>query len=97
MNVWHPLLAAVEVEVGVWHLNSQRGPYAVVRLLTIGGERGYRVTTYREPRQLVGYFTTLRAACEAGHRAHVRSHGPQLEAANLYPDLSGSSRGSAQR
>jgi len=88
MGNWHPLLAAHEVEVGVWHLTAQTGPYAVVRLLTIGGELGYRATTYTEPRQLVGYFRTLRTACEAAHSNCVRAHGPD-PGADQYPDLSG--------
>lgn len=76
MGTWHPILAAVEVEPGFWHVTAQSGPYAVVRLLEVGGERGYRATTYSEPRQLVGYFTNLRAACSAAHSNYIRSHGP---------------------
>lgn len=76
MTHWHPILAAVEVEPGQWELVAQTGSYAVVRLLTIGGVLGYRVVTYTEPRQIVGYFTTLRAACAAAHGAFLRRHGP---------------------
>ena len=87
-NHWHPMLAAVEVEPGVWQLTSQTGPYAIVRLLEIGGERGYRATTYAEPRILIGYRRTLRAACEAAHRHWLRQHGPD-PGEHQYPDLSG--------
>ena len=76
MSTWHPILAAFEVEPGLWELRAQTGPYAVVRLLTVGGVLGYRVVTYAEPRELVGYFTTLRAACAAAHTAYLRTHGP---------------------
>lgn len=85
---WHPLLAAVEIEPGVWQLTSQTGPYAIVRLLEIAGERGYRATTYDEPRILIGYRRTLRGACEAAHRHWLRRHGPD-PGADQYPDLSG--------
>lgn len=89
MNAWHPILAAVEVEVGVWLLTSQRGPYAIVRVLEIGGEHGYRAVTYREPRQLVGYYRTLHAACAAAHLAYVSAHAP---ASSGYPATSHTGR-----
>lgn len=73
----------------MWILSSQRGPYALVRLLEIHGERGYRATTYEQPRQLIGYRRTLRSACEATHRASVRQHCPHPDPVNIYPDLSG--------
>lgn len=63
-----------------------------MRLLSIGGELGYRVTTHAEPRQLVGYFTTLRAPCEAGHRFHLLSHGPQMDSTRICTDLSSNSK-----
>lgn len=87
MSHWHPILAAVEVEVGVWHLTAQTGPYAVVRVLEVGGERGYRVTTYDEPRRLVGYYLTLRAACAAGHSEYVAGHAPRPDPVTIYPRL----------
>lgn len=90
MRQWHPLLAAVEYEPGQWTLTGQLGPYAVVRLLEVGGELGYRAVTHSEPRQLIGYYRTLRAACEAAHAAYVRAHGPNLDPATIYPDLRGS-------
>ena len=89
MSTWHPILNAIEDSPGVWILTAQTGPYAIVRLLEIGGQLGYRATTYTEPRELIGYFTNLRAACSAAHRHYLRTHGPQMNAANLYPDLRG--------
>jgi len=76
MTQWHAILNAVEIEAGAWHLTAQTGPYAVVRFLNINGTAGYRAVTYKEPRELVGYFTTLRAACAAAHTAYLRTHGP---------------------
>lgn len=76
MRQWHPLLASVEVEPGHWEMHAQTGGYAVVQLIEVGHERGYRVVTFDPPRTLVGYYTTLRAACEAAHAAYVRAHGP---------------------
>jgi hypothetical protein len=76
MVTWHPILSAVEVEPGQWVLTAQTGPYGVVRLLTVGGTLGYRAVTFSEPRQLVGYYRTLRAACAAAHAVHLGTHGP---------------------
>ena len=74
---WHPILSAVESEPGHWELVSQQGTrYAVIRLLEIGGERGYRVVTWApasSDRQLIGYYRTLRAAAAAGHRRWLAS------------------------
>lgn len=76
---WHPLLAAVELEPGCWHMQDDYArPYGVIRLLRINGEAGYRVVTWAErseDRELIGYFRTLRAAAMAAHRRFVRSHG----------------------
>lgn len=76
MTQWHAILSAVEVEPGQWELVAQTGSYGVVRLLTIGGVLGYRVVTFTEPRELVGYYRTLKAACAAAHTAYLRTHGP---------------------
>lgn len=74
---WHPVLAAVEQRPGEWWMLDQyERRYAIVRLLEIDGQWGYRAVT-GEPsdRRLIGYYRTLRAACEAAHLAFVRSHG----------------------
>jgi hypothetical protein len=76
MVTWHPILSAVEVEPGQWVLTAQTGPYGVVRLLTVGGALGYRAVTFSEPRELIGYYRTLKAACAAAHTAYLRTHGP---------------------
>ena len=76
---WHPVIAAVEVEPGQWHMvtpTDQR--YAVILLLEIRGERGYRVVTWApdsKARRLVGYFRTLRAAAWAGHQIYLSGLG----------------------
>lgn len=76
---WHPLLSAVETEPGVWLMVAQFGePYAIIRLIEIGKERGYRAVTATEKRadrELVGYYTTLRAATAAAHARWIRMHG----------------------
>ncbi|MCU1418550.1 MAG: hypothetical protein JWP32_2724 [Schumannella sp.] len=76
-NGWHPLNSAVEVEPGTWWLVGQYdNRYAIIVLLEIGGERGYRVVTgERDPgeRRLVGYFRTLRGAAERGHARWLAS------------------------
>lgn len=88
---WHPLLAAVEHEPGQWTLTGQLGPYAIVRSLEVGGERGYRASTYSEPRQLIGYYRTLRAACAAAHSHYVMAHGPDSSTVGCPKHLSGES------
>lgn len=89
MTAWHPIVATVEDEPGVWTLTAQTGPYAVVRLIEVAGEQGYRATTYEPPRHLIGYRRTLRGACELAHQAWIRQHGPHPDPATIYPDLSG--------
>lgn len=72
-------MSAVETEPGVWLMVAQFGEvYAIIRLIEIGRERGYRVVTAaekREDRRLVGYFTNLRAAAAAAHTRWIRVHG----------------------
>lgn len=74
-NGWHPMNAAIEVEPGEWWLVAQYGDrYAIIRLIEIGGERGYRaVTGETEGRRLIGYFRTLRAATERAHKHWLAS------------------------
>lgn len=75
---WHPVLSAHEVEVGVWHMMSERGRcYGIVRIVVLGGERGYRAVTWAErsaDRRLIGYYRTLRAAAMAAHRRFLDGH-----------------------
>lgn len=77
---WHPLLAAREVEPGLWYMVAQyERCYAIIRMLAIGDENGYRAVTWEaDPQQrvLVGYFRSLRAATEAAHAHYIRNHVP---------------------
>ena len=79
MVTWHPILAAVEIAAGEWWMPDPLGaPYAVVRLLEIQGERGYRVVTYAAEngdRKLIGYFGNLRAATMGANRWYVANCG----------------------
>ncbi|QEE62234.1 hypothetical protein FVA74_12100 [Salinibacterium sp. dk2585] len=74
---WHPILSAVEQRPGEWWMLDQyERRYAIVRMLEVNGERGYRaVTGEPEGRQLIGYYRTLRGACYAAHLHFVRAHG----------------------
>lgn len=78
-STWHPILAAQETEPGHWNMVAQYGEcYAVVRMLRIDDEVGYRAVTWAErseDRELIGYYRTLRAATYAAHMRFVRSHG----------------------
>ena len=74
---WHPILALDERRPGEWWLKNQYGtPYAIVRLLRVGGEQGYRAVTWAErseDRVLIGYFRTLKAATFWAHRHWLRT------------------------
>lgn len=76
---WHPVDDARELEPGIFALGVAAGdewrPYSLIRLVEIGGERGWRAVTAGEPgsRRLIGYWTTLRAACEGAHHAWLRT------------------------
>ena len=86
---WHPLLSTVEVQPGEWHLVTAYGKhYAVIVLLEIGGERGYRAVTWApvsEDRKLIGYYTSLRVAAEKAHRRWVASLAPDGFAPSPWP------------
>jgi hypothetical protein len=72
---WHPVDAAHEFAPAQWIMVDPMGvPYAIVRELEIGGERGYRAVTWAarsQDRLLIGYWTTLEAACRAAHRRYL--------------------------
>jgi len=81
---WHPMHSALELEPGVWQLAITSGrpggpgyavhPFAEVRFLQLGGEQGYRAVIWDEnhPRELVGYYRSIRAACEAAYKDRDR-------------------------
>ncbi|TPW71665.1 hypothetical protein [Schumannella sp. 10F1B-5-1] len=74
---WHPVLSADEVEPGTWVMRSQVRDYAIIRMLRIGDEVGYRAVTWAErsaDRRLVGYYRSLRAACAAAHQVFLAGH-----------------------
>ena len=77
---WHPILAAVETAPGEWIMTGDLDrKYGVIRLLEIGGERGYRAVTWAptsEERRLIGYFRSFRAAAGATHRLWLSGMGP---------------------
>jgi hypothetical protein len=74
---WHPILSAVEQQPGEWWLTTSYGThYAIVRLIRVGGELGYRAVTWAESsadRRLIGYFRSLRAATFWAHRHWLRT------------------------
>lgn len=75
MSDWHPMLAAVEREVGHWVMVDPTGrEYGDIRIVRRGTEVGYRAE-FRG--QLVGYYLTLRSSCARVHQAFIASHGPQ--------------------
>lgn len=73
--VWHPMLSAVEVTPGHWHMLDQyERVYGDVQLVKRGGEVGYRGLD--EGGKVVGYYTTFRAATKGVHEAFLRSRTP---------------------
>jgi hypothetical protein len=76
---WHPILNAIEIAAGEWLMLDPLGkPYAVVRLVEVHGERGYRVVTYElesADRKLIGYYGNLRAATFGANHWYTRSLG----------------------
>ena len=76
---WHPILAAVEQQPGLWHMTAQYdNTYGVIEFVRRGPELGYKATTWAETpgdRELVGYFRTLVGACEVVHRRFLNDHG----------------------
>jgi len=76
---WHPILNAIEVAAGEWLMPDPLGePYAVVRLVEVGGERGYRVVSYAPEsadRTLIGYYGNLRAATRGANLWYVQACG----------------------
>ena len=76
---WHPVIAAVEIEPGHWHMITPMGDrYAIILLLEIRGEKGYRVVTWAPSstdRKLIGYFRTLRSASWSAHQYYLSRLG----------------------
>lgn len=75
--VWHPILSAVESPPGVWTLTyevgDKREPEAVVRIIRIGDEVGYKGELVDGT--VVGYWTTLLTATAETHAAWLRTLG----------------------
>lgn len=72
---WHPLLAAVEPEPGVWILlDSHRRPYGLVQIVKVDAMTRFRAEHIG---MRIGYATTLREAVERVHAAEVESWNPR--------------------
>ncbi|MFB7843649.1 hypothetical protein [Microbacterium sp. NPDC056052] len=71
---WHPMLATVEPEPGVWvMIDSLQRPYGLVRIVKVEGLTRFRAEHIGT---LLGYSTTLRAAVERVHDSELRSMFP---------------------
>ncbi|MCU1469451.1 MAG: hypothetical protein JWQ39_600 [Glaciihabitans sp.] len=75
MPVWHPILAAVEVEPGHWRMVAQYGQfYGDVRF------NGAQYTATGLNGVQPGPFTSSQDATAAAHRVFIRSHGaPEVQ------------------
>lgn len=76
-RAWHPILAAIEQQVGTWWMVDQGGyRYAIIRIVRIERD-GTSTPVYRavtgeaERRRLTVYAGSLVAAAEAAHRRFV--------------------------
>jgi hypothetical protein len=76
---WHPILSAVEVEVGHWFMIADLGEkYGEIQFVRRGDELGYRADRTDDEGTVtkhVGYFTTLERSAKEIHSAYIRSHG----------------------
>lgn len=72
---WHPIMAAIERDPGVWTLvdtlDREYGRIEIRRTLD-----GIRYRTEAPVGTLIGWGTTLRQSCERVHDEYLRSHGP---------------------
>jgi len=62
---WSPLMLLSEPEAGVWLVNGQHQPYAIIRIIRRGDEVGYRVNAWTPQTgdgEVVGYWRTLEAS-----------------------------------
>lgn len=76
MDVWHPILDAVEGPTGAWRLmdasGSRVGTIELRRVMN-GSDVRYRVEFRGD---VIGWATSLRTACERLNQAFVGTHGP---------------------
>ncbi|MDY0829148.1 hypothetical protein SK224_08415 [Microbacterium sp. BG28] len=87
MADWHPILAADEVQPGVWVLRDPRGnPYGSVQLRRTKDGPRYR-TEHRG--ELIGWGTSLRQSCMRLHQMMLREGVPGLPAGSPWPDKDG--------
>lgn len=71
---WHPLLAAVEPEPGVWLLLDIHGkPYGMVQIVKVDKLVRFKAEHIGIT---LGYGTTLREAVERVHAAEMQSRHP---------------------
>ncbi|WP_396935744.1 hypothetical protein [Mycolicibacterium sp.] len=74
---WHPIMAAVEGPTGVWRMVDPTGrEYGRIELRRVmnGTDVRYKAIWRGD---VIGWATTLRAACEGVHKAFLAAHGPQ--------------------
>lgn len=75
MSEWHPVLAAVEREPGVWTLVDTLGQdYARIALRRT--PEGPRYRTEQPIGTLIGWGTSLRQSCDRAHALFLARHGP---------------------
>lgn len=74
-NGWHPLLAAQEGPTGIWTLvDPYDRVYGTIELRRVNAaDVRYRVSFRR---QVIGWSTTLRLACERVHDEFLRNQDP---------------------
>lgn len=78
MPDWHPMLAAVEISPGTWHMVEPAGKrYGTIEIRrTVDGIRYRAVHHAGDGDRLLGWGTSLRLACERVHRAYLSAMSP---------------------
>lgn len=78
MPDWHPMLAAVEVSPGRWHMVEPAGRvYGVIELRRTADGLRYRAAHRSDEGDVaLGWSTSLRHTCERVHRAYLTAMSP---------------------
>ena len=74
MSGWHPIVATVELEPGVWVMRDQFRDYGRIELRRLPGG-ALRYKAFHDGVH-IGWATTLKRACEGVHGAYLAAHGP---------------------
>lgn len=78
MEIWHPIMAAVEGPTGTWRMIDPQGrEYGRIEIRRVmnGGQVAYKAVHRGE---VIGWSHTLRLACHKVHMANLAALGPSV-------------------